>query len=151
MRLSRYESFTIRHTASDGERLTALGVKRLLGPVIEGVDRDHPVLEVLGALLRFYRERGIEVIVFASPLNLEHFESLGIMEHSRLPESLVAIREEVETSGAHFLDFHDRLPDAAFRDHLGHLTTEGSVNGTSMLAQMLTDELRAAFEDLNAR
>jgi hypothetical protein len=119
--------------------------------VISGIGRDDPVLKILGALLRFYRERGVEVIVFANPINLEHFQSLGIMQQSRLPESMAAIGEVVEASGARFADLHDRLPDAAFRDHLGHFTTEAPVNGTSMLAEMLADEVRAALQDLDVR
>jgi hypothetical protein len=134
MNLEAHRSFvrqTLRELKrQEGERLSLEGVMHEYGPVLAGVDTTHPVLRVLGATLRNWRDAGIEVLVVVLPANIEHWRSLGLLGDGQgVARSIAAIEEAVRTNGGSFLDLHDLLGKEGFRDPAGHLTYTGGVDG----------------------
>ncbi len=128
------------------ERLSLEGVMHEYGPVLAGVDTRHPVLRVLGATLRTWRDAGIEVLVVVLPVNIEHWRSLGLVgDGQAVARSIAAIEAVVRTSGGSFLDLHGLLGKEGFRDPAGHLTYTGEVNGNERVVDILAPALLEAF------
>jgi len=134
-------------------RLTTFGVEQRFAPALRGVEPDFPVLQMLGAAVRAFRERGIEVLVYTSPLNLEHIEAIGADDPDGLARTLASIRAVSEGAGARFLDLHDLIPDAGFRDFAGHLSTTPAHDGpqrvATQLAPLVIESARRAHDDPN--
>ena len=107
-----------------------------LGDVIEGIGENHPRLVVLGAMLSDFRKQGIPVLVWVSPINVEHLRTLGLPTDG-IDRSMVTIGKLVEQSGARFLDLHELLPDEAFVDAGDHYTRDGAPNGSRVVGQEL--------------
>jgi hypothetical protein len=107
-----------------------------LGDVIDGIGADHPRLVVLGAMIRDFERRGVPVLVWTSPINVDHLEKLGLPSDG-LARSMRTIRKVVQRSGARFVDLHGLLPDAAFFDAGDHYTREGYPNGSEVVGQAL--------------
>ncbi|MEE2673420.1 MAG: hypothetical protein VX466_06485 [Myxococcota bacterium] len=118
-------------------RLTPEGVEERFGPALGGVDPSNPSLEVLAASIRSFRQHGIEVLVYTSPLNVEHIEAIGSANPEGLARTLASIESVSRHAGARFIDLHDLLPDAGFRDFAGHLRTSNAIDGPKRLADRL--------------
>ncbi len=126
-----------RNNAEGGKRHTAHATRNHLGAALDGLDADHPVIETLGAVVRTYRERGADVLVYLNPVNVEHAASLGLLDRERLDQSVRVASEAVTRSGGHIVDLHALFPDTGFRDRSGHFTYEGEINGPRALASKL--------------
>jgi len=44
----------------------------------DGAELDHPVLQMLAAVIDTFRGRGVEVLLYVTPTNVEHQERVGI-------------------------------------------------------------------------
>jgi hypothetical protein len=68
---------------------------------------------------------------------VRHVEAVGAANPDGLARTLQSIRIASEGAGARFVDLHDLLPDAGFRDYGGHLDVRGDVDGPLRLARRL--------------
>jgi hypothetical protein len=127
----------------DRDRYAADAERNHYGPLLQRLDGDHPVLVVLGRTLSRLNEAGIPVLVYVNPVNVEHLAALGLLEDGSLDESLATIEAVVRRSGAGYLDLHDLLPDAAFRDAAGHLGTPEDPESTDRLAGKVAPRIEA--------
>jgi hypothetical protein len=126
-----------RNNLPEGSRFTRLAMREQLGPVLDGLSEDDPTLVVLRAVVRAFRDKGIDTLVYLNPINLDHVSRLGLSNDAGLKQSLDHIERAVTESGGLFLDLHDLFPDVMFRDRAGHLAFEGKINGPSRLASAL--------------
>jgi hypothetical protein len=133
---------TARHPSFEN-RFTEPFVRQNLGDAANGAGLDHPVLQMLAAAIDTFRSRGVEVLLYVTPTNVEHQERVGIDTRGGLAVTVASVRELARCHGAAFVDLHRMFPDAAFRDPGEHLTYEGAINGPKMIAERLADALRA--------
>lgn len=107
-----------------------------LGDVLDGIQEDHPRLVVLRAMLQDFRKLGVPVLVWVSPINLDHLKSLGL-DLDGIERSMGTIERSVEGSGAHFVDLHALLRDDEFADAGDHYLREGSPSAARRVGQEL--------------
>lgn len=100
--------------------------------------RDEPTVEMMVAALEMARERGVEVLVIASPIPYEKLEALGVYR----PESIDLLRQIVEENGGRFLDAHRALTSDLYRDDAGHYTAEGASRLAGSVAPAVGEMLR---------
>jgi putative intracellular protease/amidase len=91
------------------------------------------------------------VLVYIPPYNVEHLRELGLLEGSRLAETIARVREVAERHGARFHDAHDLLGDAYFRDATDHTFDSGEWNGHQALAAELARAMADDWERILAR
>ena len=103
------------------------------------LDREHPVVRMMGATVDMARRRGAEVLVVASPIPYEKLEARGWYQ----PQTIDVLRRVVEENGGHFFDGHRVLQKRHYRDESGHYTTEGA----EILAEALEPTMREVLED----
>lgn len=127
--------------SKNGRHLSARGVQDRFGPALAGVDPDAPVLTILGAAIRVFREYGIDVVVYVNPTNVEHMEAIGAAHPEGLAHTLASIEILSREAGAGFVDLHRILSDADFRDPAGHLSVKGGRDGPLRLAEHLAPTL----------
>lgn len=137
MRAARDNQIRRIRNVPRSNRYSAAGIRYLMGPALEGLDPDHPALALLGATVRHFRARDIDVLVYVNPINREHIESLGMLDERRLARTLASIELAVGANGGHLLDLHDAFPDTLFRDQTGHFRHEEPLDGTRALAARL--------------
>jgi hypothetical protein len=122
----------------NAKRMSIAGALRSYGAVLDGVGPAHPVLRITAATVATFRRRyDIPVLVYLSPLNVEHLATLGIMNKSGLEQSVGSLEQIVVTNGGAFIDLHDLLPDAGFRDSFGHYAQGPDVDGGARIAEEL--------------
>lgn len=126
-----------RNSEPGKQRHSALATRNNLGASLDGLDADDPTVRMLGAAVRTYRRYGADVLVYVNPINIDHIESLGLLDSAKLDRSLRVIRDEVIHRGGHFVDLHGLFPDRAFRDRSGHFSYEGDIDGPTVLASKL--------------
>lgn len=112
---------------NETQRLTRSGVESRFGKALEGVRPDEPSLEVLAAAIHVFRGRGIPVLVYTNPTNVEHIASVIPSAPRGLALTLASIEVVAREAGARFVDLHDLLPNRGFRDFAGHLAVSGRV------------------------
>ncbi len=127
-------------------RDSRLYAEQQLGNVLRGVDPSSPRVRVFAALLDDYRRAGVPLLVWTTPLNVDHLRALGYSLDG-LDRTIATFRSMTEASGATFVDFHARFPDAAFLDPGDHFTTAGK----SSAAHILGGELAAAVAKMRGR
>lgn len=134
-----------RRTRADPERdrYHADAERRHYGAAFARLEEDHPILVVLAGTLETLSEAGIPTLVYINPINVEHLGSLGLLEDERLARSLGTIESVVRRAGGDYLDLHDLLPDAAFRDAAGHLGTAELPDAPSRVGAAVAHRLRA--------
>ncbi|HEX4340232.1 MAG TPA: hypothetical protein VH062_30195 [Polyangiaceae bacterium] len=118
-----------------------------LGDVIGGIGEGHPRLVVLGAMIRDFEKQGIPVLVWVSPINVEHLKKLGLPTDG-IGRSMQTIRKVVEGNGARLVDLHRLLPDDAFVDSGDHYTREGYPNGAEVVGRALGEAVALEEERL---
>gem|GEM_PF-6278133 len=129
-------------------RPSQTAIARKYGRSFSGVGIDDPVLALLGATVRHFREEGVRVLVYVVPANMQHFARHGFREGPGLQKTLASLRKVVEQGGGEFLDLHAMLPDSGFRDIGGLFSYEGKPSavwlvGTRIAAQLLMNERRS--------
>ena len=126
------------------ERLSFTGVRERYGRALDGLGPDDPSLRMLAATIRVLREGGAEVLVYTSPANVEHVAAVGAANPAGLDRTLAAVAAVARENGARFVDLHDLLPDAGFRDPGGHLSIAGEIDGPMVLARHLAPTIVTA-------
>ncbi len=125
-RTMRGQGYLVRHVLPNSRppRYSAYGERIHFETTLEGLDEDHAKLALLGSGIRALTESGTDVLVYLNPTNIEHLRELGILNTVGLQRTIDLIRAAVATSGGHFLDLHDLLGDAEFRDPPGHFVED---------------------------
>ena len=118
-------------------RYTAKATRLHYGPLLDGLRSDDPNLVMLSATIEAFRSRGIDVLVYSNPINVDHIRKMGLLDPEKLEISLERVEQAVRGSGAAYLDLHDAFSDDAFRDQPGHFAFEGEFNGPAELARLL--------------
>jgi hypothetical protein len=132
-----------RFVMQGGDRYNERGVRRYYTAAMDGVEEDHPVIRMLAATIRTFRRADIHVIVYVTPTNVEHIESLGLLDRDGLDRTLAVIERAVRESGGEFADLHDLFPDEVFSDPPGHFVYEGEIDGPALLARALAPRVVA--------
>jgi len=122
-------------------RATPLYVEERLGPLFGPLPEDDPMLAVLGAWLRELRSAGVDVLVYAAPVNVDHLRTLDVYDEDAVRVSLGRIGAAVEARDGHFLDLHALLRDEHFRDGSDHLE-EGSGASETLARALLAPSRR---------
>lgn len=130
------------------KRFNRTGQLQHYGSALEGVPVDHPQLRALGSTVGVFERAGIPVVVYVNPVNHEHMDALGILDREGLATTASSIGSVVHENGGAFVDLHDLLPDAAFRDATGHFTVSDEFDGPALLSEALAPTL---LTKLNAR
>jgi hypothetical protein len=138
LRLAWGYTLSARYLAPDTARSrdSLSHARESLGDVIDGIGEDHPRLVVLQAMLQDFRKRGIPVLVWASPINLDHLRRLGIRIDG-IDRSMATIKRSVENSGARFIDLHALLRDDDFADASDHYMRDGSTSAAKRVGEQL--------------
>lgn len=127
---------------------TADEYRKTFESFLDGVMRDDAALRMLAATVRGIRSAGIPVVVYVTPVNVGGMKRRGVWNQAGIDRTLVAIEATVAEAGGVFLDFHDLLPEARFRDYADHLTFRGYLNGQALLvarlAPVVAENLRRA-------
>jgi hypothetical protein len=130
------------------KRLTKFGLRQRYGHALDGIDADNPVVRMLAAAVRRFRSDGIQVLVYTNPTNVANMEGGGVLDEEGLAKTLGVVAAAVRAAGGEFADFHDLLPDDAFRDAAGHFNvrsqaTDGPERLGRALAPLVVEEARA--------
>jgi hypothetical protein len=128
-----------------GARDSVPHARAALGDVLDGIGTGHPRLVVLAAMLSTFHRRKVPVLVWVSPINVEHLRSLGFSLEG-VDRSLRTIQDIVEGSGATLLDLHALLPDTAFSDSGDHYTFEGHASGRERVGREIGAAIAWAME-----
>jgi hypothetical protein len=120
--------------------------RKLFGPSLSGIDTGNSTFRMFSTALARLESAGIPVLIYVPPYNLDHLGQLGLLEGSRLAESIQLAREVSEQHGALFVDAHALFDDTHFRDAMDHLNENEAVDGHKALAlhlaQAMADEWR---------
>jgi hypothetical protein len=122
------------------DRGTPSWLRMVLGAALDGESTEAARLRVLGGTVRRFRDAGIPTLVWVSPMNTEHMESVGITLDG-LERTMESTRAVVEGNGGVFFDFHAALEDSQFRDANDHFTLPGEHSGSAVLAPMLAQAI----------
>ncbi len=122
----RGRKYMKRHQLKGSElaRYSAYGERVHFETTLDGLDPAHPKLALLGSGIRALRARGVDVLVYLNPANVEHLRKVGVLDEAGLHRTVDAIEATVSSSGAHFLDLHELLADEHFRDRAGHFVED---------------------------
>jgi hypothetical protein len=129
--------------ARNENRLTPRGIRSRFGRALAGAESDGPVLRVLGAAIRVFREHRIDVVVYVNPVNVEHMQSIEADDPEGLAVTIASVEAVARDAGAEFVDLHRILEDADFRDPAGHLSVKHGRDGPLRLAEHLAPALFA--------
>jgi hypothetical protein len=81
---------------------------------------------------------------------VEHIEAAGSDDPTGLARTLTSIESVSLRAGGRFIDLHDLLPDAGFRDVAGHLSATNTIDGpkqvASRIAPIVVETARRARE-----
>ena len=128
-------------TAADIRHYRRAGLLEHYQETLAGLEPDHPVVAVLAATVERFRNDGVAVLVYLTPVEVSWLEAQGILNPSGLERSIDVMRQAVESSGGSFVDLHARLPADAFRDAPGHLAFpkpgQDGIDGPRLLADVL--------------
>lgn len=128
------------------ERATSFFLRERLGPLLEPLPEDDERLRLLAAWLAHLRRAGIDVIVYAAPINVDHLQGLPGFDAAALRTSLQRIRETVRGPGGRFVDLHALLRDEAFRDASDHLREGEGATGAAAIARALLPSVRSLLQ-----
>lgn len=135
-------------------RYSAHGERVHFEDTLEGLDEDDPLLRLLGWGIRPLTERGIDVLVYLNPTNIENLERVGVYDEAGLARTVDALRATVESNGAHFLDLHAMLSDEAFLDAAGHFDENEHLDAprfvVSQVSEAMLPILKARRESADA-
>ena len=138
------------HSAEDQEALLEEALRQQqwnrYGKAIRGVDPEDPSLRILAATLRHWQSRHIPVLMVVIPINVELVENLGLDDPEGRKQTLDALANVAQSTGAEFLDLHDLLPGESFADWQGHYSLESAPEGPSLIAARMEPFLASMIE-----
>ena len=114
-----------------------------LGEGLKGINPDHILLQILVKSLVLFREAEIPVVIYLSPINIEYLRSIEMVNANLLRTSIETYRSVANDHAAEFVDLHDVLPDASFRDAQGHFHRTETFDP----AARLIDSIQPAVEN----
>ncbi len=125
----------------DRNRFNERRADEFFGVSMRGLDENHFTMRVLEALLEELDAAGISVVMYVVPTNIDHLRDVGVYNEAGLSKTLSVFRAAADRYGAYFVDAHDLLSDAAFRDAFGHLFYDEPINGPQLLAERLAPDV----------
>jgi len=117
-------------------RYSVEGARIAYSEALSGVDRSHPVLLVVGQTVADFKRHGVATLVYLAPVNVDHLKAVGVYDGAGIQRTVSSLQHAVESNGGRFVDLHDLLPNAGFRDASGHLAEE-DFDGGEELARAL--------------
>jgi hypothetical protein len=126
-------------------RASAAYAKKLFGRALGEVSGSSPALIMLDVVLRRFVAEGITVLVYVPPYNLEHLRRLEVTDGKSLERTVAVVEGVARGAGASFLDLHEALPDAYFRDHMDHLSEAPANDGHLEVGRRLAAALAAVL------
>lgn len=117
------------------DRLNAKVLRELYTPALDGVEADHPAFQLLAVILGQFADKGIPILVYLTPANIEWMRTIGILDERGLARTIRTLRGICDTHGAALLDLHALLPDAGFRDGGGHFAAGDQQDGPLLVAE----------------
>jgi hypothetical protein len=106
------------------------------------LSRGHPYVRMLGETVRMAARRGVRVLVVGSPIPWEAIKQQRGYDPAVYAARFAVLRDAVERNGGTFLDYHEALTSAGFRDNGGHYNEAGA----AALAERLDGPVSAALE-----
>lgn len=113
---------------------------------------DHPCLTALGALVRTLRGCGIRVLLYATPVNVDHVDILAGEDVRRvIAAKVAAARVAIEAAapddtGVAFLDLHDTCRAEHFL-HRGYMVEHMDQHGRLALADTVLEQAERLLGD----
>ena len=135
--------------AGDRNRSNRGFVEAIYGDALKGASPEHPVIQMIDGALAIFQEAGVRVVAYAIPMNVEHFERLGLETRSGTEKTIASLREVVTRRGGTFLDLHRLFPDKVFKDLGGHFLQDDGFDGALIIAERLSRELLAGSKAPN--
>ncbi len=126
-----------RYRIDGKQRFTEWAVERHYGVFLAGQAAEHPALEMLGAAIHELESSNVSTLTYLVPINVEHFESLGLVDPAQLRSSVDAVEAVVRVAGGEFIDLHDIFEDRGFRDGAGHFAIDPEFDGPAWVAARL--------------
>lgn len=122
-------------------RPTRRYVEEFYGVALEGAEADQFAIQMLEGALEIFQRAGIPVLAYAIPMDVEHFEKVGLDTRTGTRKTIQLLRSVVEDRGGTFIDLHRLFPDMAFKDLGGHFHQDEDFDGAYLLAKELVPEL----------
>ncbi len=146
----RWKLARLRAERTASNRATPQAARIYLGPALDGLSPNAPGLEFLDALLGRLNDGGQPILVYVSPINVEHLREIGNYDSDSMQRTLVVIRNVCDRQRATLLELHALLPDSAFAEQLDHLaqadhwdSAEGSSEVATQVERALETLLKA--------
>lgn len=145
----RWKTARLRAEKTVSNRATPQAVRIYLGAALDGLSPNAPGLEFLDALLGRLNDGEKPILVYVSPINVEHLRAIGSYDPDSMQRTLDEIRNVCDRQRATLLDLHALLPDSAFADHQDHLAQADhwdSPEGSSKVATRVERALEALLK-----
>jgi hypothetical protein len=128
-------------TGPDIHRYREDALREHYAVTLAGIPNDHPVLRVLAATVAGFRDRDVDVLVYAVPLDVEYLAEQGLLDRDGLDRTVSTLANAVIRNGGIFADLHALFETEVFRDAPGHLVFEGDIDGPALLAEALAPSI----------
>jgi len=133
------------------DRYSAKGERLQFESTLEGLDSNDVRLDLLRSGIDSLRRRGIDVLGYMNPTNLDNLKRVGVYDEAAIATTLDRIRMAVEESGAHWLDLHALLEDEDFSDGAGHLVDDETHAVPLRVAREVAAAAGAILQDRRGR
>ena len=145
-RTRRLQLMLAQTLPGNGRRFNRKRANEFFGLSMRGLDAEHFTMRVLRAMLEELQAAGVSVLLYVVPTNIEHLREVGVYDEAGLRITLSRFEALANRYGAEFADYHDLLPDAAYRDAFGHLYHAEPFNGPQLLAERMAPDVSAALQ-----
>jgi hypothetical protein len=144
-RARRLQSMLAQTLPGNGRRFNQDRANEFFGLSMRGLDAEHFTMRVLSAMVEELQDAGVSVLLYVVPTNIEHLREVGIYDEEGLRTTLSRFETLANRYGAAFADYHDLLPDSAYRDAFGHLYHAEPLNGPQLLAERMAPDVSATL------
>jgi hypothetical protein len=141
----RLQSMLAQTLPGNGRRFNQDRANEFFGLSMRGLDAEHFTMRVLSAMVEELQDAGVSVLLYVVPTNIEHLREVGIYDEEGLRTTLSRFETLANRYGAAFADYHDLLPDSAYRDAFGHLYHAEPLNGPQLLAERMAPDVSATL------
>jgi hypothetical protein len=101
----------------------------------------HPVAGTLRAIREALHERGVPVLFYVAPMDVERLTATGQYDRSTMVELLEQLRRAIGATPDEWLDLHEALPGDVFRDKQNHLKIAGCEQIGALLGKRALERL----------
>ena len=126
-------------------RMSLFGYQSRYAGALRHPDESHPTMRAFAATLDLLQRAEVPTLVYVTPLNVQHMQSVGFRERAVFEEVVELVRRVSEERGAAFADLHAEFRDLAFRDEGDHLEFEGEGSAMRRLSAEIAVQLDRAL------